>query len=133
MELALVVAIVRGDKLGAVEKKLHQVGVRGITVIKAKGFGEHSLPYDILGRALMKDQAKLEIYVARDQAERIAETVIDAAHTGTSGDGIVAILPVHRVFSVRTRSDTIPNRATEALAGASGRWARPPENGGQRG
>ncbi|HEX9277562.1 MAG TPA: P-II family nitrogen regulator [Casimicrobiaceae bacterium] len=133
MELALVVAIVRGDKLGAVEKKLHIAGVRGITVIKARGFGEHSLPHDILGHPLMHDQAKLEIYVARDQVDHVAAAIIDAAHTGTSGDGIVAILPVHRVFSVRTRSDTIPNRATEALAGASGRWARPTENGGPRG
>jgi len=57
---------------------------------------------------------------------------IDAAHTGSSGDGIVAILPVYRVFSVRTRSDTIPNRATEAFAGASRQWAQPTENGGQR-
>ncbi len=111
MELALVVAIVRSDKLGAVERKLHEVGVRGITVIKAKGFGEHSLPHDILGRALMADQAKLEIYVARDQAESVAETVVGAAHTGSAGDGIVAILPVQRVFSVRTRSETVPNRA----------------------
>lgn len=111
MELALVVAIIRGDKLSAVERRLHEIGVRGITVIKAKGFGEHSLPHDILGRALMTDQAKLEIYVAGDQAERVATSVIDTAHTGSAGDGIVAILPVHRVFSVRTRSETIPNRA----------------------
>ncbi len=83
--------------------------------------------------SIMHDQAKLEIYVARDQVDHVAAAIIDAAHTGTSGDGIVAILPVHRVFSVRTRSDTIPNRATEALAGASGRWARPTENGGPRG
>jgi nitrogen regulatory protein P-II 1 len=130
MELALVVAIVRGDKLGVVERKLHEVGVRGITVIKAKGFGEHSLPHDILGRALMQDQAKLEIYVAGEQAEHVASAIIDAAHTGSSGDGIVAILPVHRVFSVRARAETIPNRAAEALTGASRRWARPTENGG---
>ena len=131
MELVLVVAIIRSDKLSAAEKKLHEIGVRGITVIKAKGFGEHALTHDILGRAIMKNQAKLEIYVAREQAEHVATVIIDAAHTG-SGDGIVALLPVHRVFSIRTRSDTIPNRATEAFAGASRQWARPTENGGQR-
>ena len=130
MELTLVVAIIRSDKLAAAEKKLHEIGVRGITVITAKGFGEHSLAHDILGRALMEDQAKLEIYVAREQAEHVAAVIIDAAHTGSSGDGIVAILPVHRVISVRTRSDTIPNRATEAFADASRQWAQPTENGG---
>jgi len=110
MELALIVAIIRTGALEAAEKKLHELGVRGITVIKAKGFGEHSLPYDILGRPLMDNQVKIEIYAARDQAERIAAAVIDAAHAVSLRDGIVAILPVQRVFSVRTRSDTIPNR-----------------------
>ena len=111
MELALIVAIIHTDKLGAAEKRLHEIGVRGITVIKAKGFGEQSLPHDILGRALMESQAKIEIYAARDHAERIAHTIMDAAHTGMPGDGIVAILPVQRVFSVRTRSATVPNAA----------------------
>lgn len=110
MELSLVVAIIHRNKLDVAEKKLHEIGVRGITVIKAKGFGESSLDRDILGRTLMEDQAKIEIYAAADQAERVATTIIDAAHTGTPGDGIVAILPVQRVFSVRTRSETIPNR-----------------------
>ena len=110
MEFSLVVAIIHRDKLEAAEKRLHEIGVRGITVIKAKGFGEQSLPHDILGRALMEDQTKIEIYAASDQAERIASTVIDAAHTGTPGDGIVAILPVQRVFSVSTRAETVPNR-----------------------
>ncbi len=109
MELALIVAIIRTGALEAAEKRLHGIGVRGITVIKAKGFGERSLPHDILGRPLMSDQTKIEIYAPGDQAERIAAAVIDAAHAVSLGDGIVAILPVQRVFSVRTRSDTIPN------------------------
>ena len=109
MELSLVVAIIHTDKVGAAEKRLHEIGVRGITVIKAKGFGEQSLPHDILGRALMEDQAKIEVYAAPDQAERVATTIMDAVHTGMPGDGIVAILPVQRVFSVRTRSETVPN------------------------
>jgi nitrogen regulatory protein P-II 1 len=111
MDFSLVVAIIHPDKVGVAEKRLHEIGVRGITVIKAQGFGEQSLPHDILGRALMEDQVKLEIYVAPDQAERIATTIMDAVHTGMPGDGIVAILPVQRVFSVRTRSETVPNRA----------------------
>jgi nitrogen regulatory protein PII len=110
MELSLVVAILRIRALDATERKLSEIGVRGITVIKARGFGEHALHHDILGHVLTKDQAKLEIYVASDQAERVAASIIEVAHTGSSGDGIVAILPVQRVFSVRTRTDTIPNR-----------------------
>jgi nitrogen regulatory protein P-II 1 len=124
MELALVVAIIRNDNLPAAEEKLHEVGVRGITVTRARGFSEHSPAHDLLGRALMADQVKLEIFVAHEQAERVATVIIDAAHTG-AGDGIVAILPVHRVFSIRTRSDTMPNRTTQASADAARRRARP--------
>lgn len=111
MEPALVVAIIRRDKLNSAERKLQEIGVRGITVIKARGFGEQSLHHDVLGHTLMEDQAKIEIYAAASQAERIATTVMDAACTGSPGDGVVAILPVQRVFSVRTRSETVPNRA----------------------
>lgn len=124
MELTLVVAIIRSDKLSAAEEKLHEIGVRGITVIRARGFGEHSPAHDLMGRALMVDQVKLEIYVARQQSERVATVIVDAAHTG-AGDGIVAILPVHRVYSITTRSHTIPNRATQASADAARRRARP--------
>ncbi len=111
MDVALVVAIIRTHMLEAVKKKLQEIGVRGITVTKAKGFGQQSLSHDILGRELTEDQLKLEIYVASDQAERIASSIVDAAHTGSPGDGIVVILPVQRAFSVQTRSQTIPNRA----------------------
>lgn len=111
MESALVVAIIRGDALEPSEKKLHEIGVSGITVIKARGFGEHSLPHDILGRPLMNDQAKIEVYVAREKAERVATALIEAANSAGLGDGIVAILPVQRAYSVRTRSDAMPNAA----------------------
>jgi nitrogen regulatory protein PII len=110
MELSLVVAIIRRDALEAAEKRLHEIGVRGITVISAKGFGDRSLPHDILGRPLMREQVKLEIYVTADRAERVAACAIDAAHATGVPDGIVAILPVQRILSVSTRSDTVPNR-----------------------
>ena len=113
MESALVVAIVRSDKLDAVETRLHEISVRAITVIKARGFGEHTQPPSIARRSSLNDQVKIEIYVPSEQAELVATTIIGAAHTGLAGDGIVAILPVQRVLSVRTRSDTMPNQASE--------------------
>lgn len=111
MELALVVAIIRSLALDATEIALERVGVRGITVFRGKGFGEHPIAHDILSRDWAADAVKIEIYAPSDQVDRIATAIIDAARTGSSGDGIVAILPVTRVLSVRTRSDTIPNRA----------------------
>ena len=114
MDVALIVAIIRTPALEATVTALQRIGVRGITVFKGKGFGEHPISHNFLSRDWAADEVKIEIYAGRDQAERIAATIIDAAHSGAPGDGLVAILPVERVFSVRTRADTMPNRpATE--------------------
>lgn len=107
MDLALVVAIVRGLALEAAEANLHEMGVRGITVTKVRGYGEYANFY---ARDWMMDQVKIEVFAAREQAERVAGAILDAAHTGSPGDGIVAILPVATLLSARTRSDVILNR-----------------------
>jgi len=107
MELKLVVAIVRTHSLGTVEKRLQEMGVRGMTVIAAKGYGARANRFS---RDWLVDQVKIEIYVEQDRAESIAAAILDTAHSGAAGDGIVAILPVDKVFSVRTRSEQAPNR-----------------------
>lgn len=107
MELKLVVAIIRSCALEAVEKKLQETGVRGLTVIKAKGYGAYA---NFFTQDWLVDQVKIEIYAERDRAESIAAAILDSAHTGCPGDGIVAILPVEKVFSVGSRTETIPNR-----------------------
>ena len=107
MELRLVVAIVRRHALESVENRLQEIGVRGLTVIKAKGYGAHA---NFFARDWLVDQVKIEIYAEQDRAESIAAAIIETAHTGSEGDGIVAILPVDKVYNIRTRSAEIPNR-----------------------
>lgn len=107
MELKVVIAIVRPGVLEPVEKRLQEIGVRGITVSRTKGYGEYA---NFFSRDWMVDQVRIEIFTPRDRAELIAAAILDAAHTGSPGDGIVAILPVERVFSITTRSEDIPNR-----------------------
>ena len=80
--------------------------MRGITVSKAKGYGEYANFY---ARDWMADQIKIEVFAPRGQVERIAGAIIDAAHTGSAGDGIVAILPVETVLSARTRAEAVAN------------------------
>jgi nitrogen regulatory protein PII len=107
MELKLVVAIIRPLALEAVEKKLQRIGVRGLTVIRSKGYGAYA---NLFTRDWLVDQVKIEIYAEQDRAESIAAAILDAAHTGSPGDGIVAILPVEKVLSIRTRNEKAPNR-----------------------
>jgi len=107
MELRLVVGIVRPRVLEVVEKRLQEIGVRGLTVIGARGYGAQA---NFFKRDWLADQVKLEIYVEHDRAEAVAAVILDTAHTGSEGDGIVAILPVDKVYSIRTRSEEVPNR-----------------------
>lgn len=107
MDLKVVVAILRRDALETVESKLQQAGVQGITVTHSKGYGEHP---NFFARDAMSEGVRIEIYTAADKADAIVRAIIDAAHTGEPGDGLVAVLPVERAFSIRTRSETVPNR-----------------------
>ncbi len=53
---------------------------------------------------------KIEIWVEQDRAESIVAAIMDAAHAEFAGGGIVAVLPVEKVYSVRTRREEAPNR-----------------------
>src|SRR3990170_3692612 len=102
MELRLVVAIIRTFALERVEKTLQEMGVRGLTVIRAKGFGAHANLFSANWRV---DQVKIEIYMEQDRVESIVAAILDAAHAESTGGGIVAVLPVEKVYSVRTRCE----------------------------
>lgn len=107
MELKLVVAIIRTHALESVEVRLRDMGVRGLTVSRAKGFGAHK---NLFSSDWLVDQVKIEIFLEQDRAESVAQAILDSAHSGSPGDGIVAILPVEKVYSIRTRSEETPNR-----------------------
>ncbi len=107
MELKLVVAIIRPLALEQVETALKEMGVRGLTVIRAKGFGAYA---NFFSRDWLVDQVKIEIYVEQDRVDSIVAAIMDAAHAESPGGGIVAVLPVEKVYSVRTRREDAPNR-----------------------
>ena len=90
-----------------VEKTLQEMGVRGLTVIRAKGFGAHA---NLFSADWLVDQVKIEIYMEQDRVESIVAAILDAAHAESTGGGIVAVLPVEKVYSIRTRCEEAPNR-----------------------
>jgi nitrogen regulatory protein P-II 1 len=105
MDIRLIVAIIRRDRLEAVEKRLQQVGVERINVSKVKGYGEY---HDFFTRDWMVEEVKLEIFTKKEEVEVITAAVMEAAHTGLPGDGVVAVVPVEKFFLVRTRSEATP-------------------------
>ncbi len=106
MDIKQIVAIIRRDKLEEVEKKLQGMGVERINVSKVKGYGEY---HDFFARDWMIEEVRLEIFTRKGKVETITAAIMDAAHTGVPGDGIVAVVPVEKFFLIRTRSEAIPD------------------------
>ena len=99
-------AIIKPFKLDEVKEALQEVGLQGITVTEAKGFGRQKGQTEIYRGAEYTMQyvpkVKLEIAVDDSIAERVVETIGDAARTGKIGDGKVFVLDLEGVMRVRT-------------------------------
>lgn len=102
MELRKVTAIIRSQFLDRVEERLQDLGVKGLTVTNVKGFGEYA---NFFTHTWLVTHSRIEIFAKKHQAEEIACTIMEAAHTGAPGDGIIVILPVEKVFRIRTKAE----------------------------
>ena len=87
-------AIVRKEKFSELYKVLEKSGIGGMTVIESKGFGHH--------RNGLKEKVKIEIYADEFQVDKVVATIHQYAKTGTTGDGKIAILPLEKIYRIRT-------------------------------
>ena len=106
MNIKLITAIFPRDKLKAVERNLQVIGVERIDVSKVKGYGEYRNYY---ARDWMVDEVKLDIFTRTDEVDAITTAIMDSAHTGEPGDGIVAVVPIEKFSLIRTRSEATPD------------------------
>jgi|TARA_E500000331_G_scaffold196014_1_gene188274 nitrogen regulatory protein P-II 1 len=99
-------AIIKPFKLDEVKEALHEVGLQGITVLEAKGFGRQKGHTELYrGAEYVVDflpKVKLEIVVEDDMLDRAVEAIQNAAHTGRIGDGKIFIVPIEDAIRVRT-------------------------------
>ncbi len=99
-------AIIKPFKLDEVKDALGEVGLQGITVTEAKGFGRqkgHSETYR--GAEYVVDflpKVKLEIVCDDELVERAVEAIMNAARTGRIGDGKIFVSSVDEVIRIRT-------------------------------
>ena len=107
-------AIIKPFKLDEVKEALHDIGLQGITVIEAKGFGRQKGHTELYrGAEYVVDflpKVKLEVVVDDGQVEAAVEAIQQAARTGRIGDGKIFISPVEEAIRVRTGE-----RGTEAI------------------
>ncbi|MCX5213281.1 P-II family nitrogen regulator [Kitasatospora sp. NBC_00240] len=104
--MKLITAIIKPFKLDEVKNALQAIGVHGLTVTEASGYGrQHGHTEVYRGAEYRIDlvpKARIEVVVEDEDADRVMETVVAAARTGKIGDGKVWMVPVDGIVRVRT-------------------------------
>ncbi len=99
-------AIIKPFKLNDVKAELGKLGIRGMTVTEAKGFGRQKGHTEIYRGAEYSiefvPKTKIEILVDDSVAQEAVEAIITAARTGKIGDGKIFVLPAEDVVRIRT-------------------------------
>ncbi|MES2985026.1 MAG: P-II family nitrogen regulator [Pseudomonadota bacterium] len=99
-------AIIKPFKLDDVKEALQEIGLQGITVIEARGFGRQKGHTELYrGAEYVVDflpKVKIEVIVMDDMVEKTIEAIVGAAQTGRIGDGKIFVLPIEDVIRIRT-------------------------------
>ena len=99
-------AIIKPFKLDEVKEALQEVGLQGITVLEAKGFGRQKGHTELYrGAEYVVDflpKVKIEIVLADDMLDRAIEAIMKAAQTGRIGDGKIFVSTIEGVIRIRT-------------------------------
>jgi nitrogen regulatory protein P-II 1 len=105
-EMKKIEAIIKPFKLDEVKEALQEVGLQGITVIEAKGFGRQKGHTELYrGAEYVVDflpTVKIEIVLADDMAEKAIDAIRRAAQTGRIGDGKIFVSNIEEAIRIRT-------------------------------
>lgn len=111
----LIIAIIQPSKLDAVKEALVRLGIQGMTVTGAKGFGrQKGRPLAFLGLLDMENKpftvdfvpkVRIEIVVNDDITDAVVDTIVATAKTGAIGDGKLFVIPVSRAIRIRTSEE----------------------------
>jgi len=110
----LIVAVVKPFKLDDVKEVLKTLGVQGMTLTEAQGFGRQRGHTEVYRGAEYEvdfvPKLRIEVLVDDAQTDEVVDAIVNSAATGKIGDGKVWVLPVDTVVRVRTGE-----RGTDAL------------------
>lgn len=104
--MKLVVAIVRTEMLNDVLEALYRAEVRGLTISRVRGHGgeveEVETYRGMTVKVELHDKVRLEIGVSDPFVEPTVQAILSSASTGQVGDGKIFVLPVEKVYRIRT-------------------------------
>lgn len=104
--MKLITAIVKPHRLDEVKNALQEIGVRGLTVSEASGYGrQHGHTEVYRGAEYRVDlvpKVRIETVVEDTDADSVVDAIVKSARTGKIGDGKVWVMPVETMVRVRT-------------------------------
>ncbi|HST07587.1 MAG TPA: P-II family nitrogen regulator [Gemmatimonadaceae bacterium] len=104
--MKLVVAIIRPERLNEVLEALYRAEVRGLTISRVRGHGGETEAVETYRGMTVKvelhDKVRLEIGVSDPFVEATVKAILSAGATGEVGDGKIFVLPVEKVYRIRT-------------------------------
>jgi nitrogen regulatory protein P-II 1 len=120
--MKLVVAIIRPEKLNDVLEALYRAEVRGLTISRVRGHGGETEAVETYRGMTVKvelhDKVRIEIGVSDPFVQPTVKAILAAGATGDVGDGKIFVLPVEKVYRIRTgeedRSAVTPVESEES-------------------
>jgi len=113
-------AIIRPDRLQALQDALDELGASGLTVSEVVGCGTQRGYTEVYrgtrANLSLQRKVKVEVVIPDDKASGVVDAIIGAARTGEVGDGKVFVLPVEEAVRIRTGErgpDTVQHRQLE--------------------
>ena len=104
--MKLVIAIVKPFKVEDVKEALREIGVAGLTVSEARGFGRQRGHTEVYrGAEYQVDfvpKSRIEVMVDDEAVDGVLDAITKSARTGKIGDGKIAVLPLDEVVRIRT-------------------------------
>jgi nitrogen regulatory protein P-II 1 len=104
--MKLITAIVKPHRLDEVKTALQELGVHGLTVTEASGYGRQRGHTEVYRgaeyRVDLVPKVRIEVVVEDADTDAAVDAIVKAAQTGKIGDGKVWIVPVETLVRVRT-------------------------------
>jgi nitrogen regulatory protein PII len=101
-----IVAVIKPHKLDEVKEKLQEIGVQGMTVSDARGFGRQKGQTEVYRGAEYRieflPKVRIEVAVPDDLAQQVVDAIVSAARTGEIGDGKIFVFPLENAIRIRT-------------------------------
>ena len=104
-------AIIKPFKLDEVKEALQEIGVQGLSVIEAKGFGRQKGHTELYrGAEYVVDflpKVKIEVVTSDDILDEVVNAIVEAAKTGKIGDGKIFVSDIQQAIRIRTSEDGV--------------------------